>query len=152
MSAVLEKRAMVLHPTRFHLAEHARQEWVINAEDGTSVEDILQPGYWAHCAGNMQPFDRVEVRLETGDWTADLIVVTCGRNWASMKLIAKHDLLAKETPTPITPMDHEVIYKGPQLLHCVIRKSDSAVIMDRMRTKAEALAWLENFEKTTHVG
>lgn len=154
MSAVLaQKRSVVIQPERVHLAEHARQDFVVNAEEGTTIEDVMDPQYLAHVAGKLQAFDRVEVRLETGEWTADFIVANCGRNWATLKMIAKHDLrVSEEDAVEAVPSPYEVRYRGPQLLHCVIRKSDGQTMQQGMRTKLEAMAWLAQFERTTSPG
>ena len=60
-------RAVILNPQRIGLAEQLMQHWVVNAEEGTTVADVLDPGYWAHCAAQMQVYDRIDVRLETGE-------------------------------------------------------------------------------------
>ena len=68
MSEVKElKRAVILNPQRRGLAEQMRQDWVVNAEEGTSVQDVLDPSYWAHIAAELQQYDHIEVRLETGE-------------------------------------------------------------------------------------
>lgn len=149
MEVTERKRDVVLMPQRRHFAESARHDWVMNAEEGTKVEDILKPSYWSLIAAELEPFDRVEVRLESGEWTADLIVKQSGRNWATVHLIAVHQL--EQEVLPATPAEYEVLYKGPQLLHCIIRKSDSAVMQSALRTKAEALAWIDNFDKASRV-
>ena len=41
-----DNRTKVLNPQRFKLAEFARQDFVVEAEEGTTVEDILAPAYW----------------------------------------------------------------------------------------------------------
>ena len=41
MNAVVEKsRTMTLTPARRALSEQWRQDWVVNAEDGTTIEDL----------------------------------------------------------------------------------------------------------------
>ncbi len=59
-----EKRALILNPQRMKLAEYERQDWVINAEDGTSPDDLKDPGFWAHVSAQMKPYDHVEVRID----------------------------------------------------------------------------------------
>lgn len=140
------KREVQLNPARRHLAQHARRDWIVDAEEGTTVEDILKPGYWAHVASEFTPFDHVEVRLETGEWVAELIVVNSGRNYANVHLIAKHELTLLEGVAEPKSSDHEVKWKGPHLKFCVIRKSDSAPVQQGMETKEAAYAWLANHE------
>lgn len=152
MEAVAERpatkpeKARQLNPQRFGLSEHRRQDWVVDAEEGTDVAELLDPAYWAHCAAQFQQFDHVEVRMETGEWIAELIVINCGRNWAQMYLTAKHDLVKREAP-PIPAAKYRVEYKGPQRKHIVIRTMDNQVLAEGHSTKVEAEMWVANHEK-----
>ena len=149
MSAVLEmvsKRAVVLNPQRCALAEQWRQDWVVNAEVGTTIDDILDPAYWAHMAAQFQRMDRIEVRMETGEWVADLICTESGRNWAAMHLITKH-VLQPATEQAAGPAQHEVIWRGQQHRFCIKRTSDNEILQANIPSKPEALAWLQNYEQ-----
>lgn len=148
MSEVAEKRAVILNPQRMGLAEQLRQDWVVNAEQGTKIEDVLDPQYWAHMAAQMQPYDRVEVRLETGEWLMELIVIGVGRNWAQVHLAHKHDLEEMADTIPAA-VKHRVEWKGPQRKHCVIRIADSQILQEGFSGKHEAYAWMANHEKVT---
>ena len=150
MSAVLEqvKRDLTLSPTNCALAEQWRQDWVISAEAGTNIEDVLRPAYWAHVAAQMQKFDRIEVRLITGEWTADLIVKDVGRNWAAMHLIKQH-MLDDQKMEDLPAQEHEVIWRGPTHKHAVKRLSDGAILQEGFSNKSEAIAWIANHERVT---
>lgn len=153
MSEVLErpatKQAPVLVEARMGLAEYRQQCWVVDAEEGVTVEQILSPGYWAYTAFKFQMYDRIEVRQETGDWILELIVLKSGNNWANVLLAAKHDLVGAAIEAPAAAIKHQVVFKGPHKKHCVIRLSDSALIQDGFSTKVEADAWLINHERVT---
>lgn len=155
MSEVLEqpkaavKRVNILNPQRIGLSEERRQEWVVDAEEGTTIEDIMDPAYWAHMASQFQMFDHIEVRLETGEWIAELIVLTPGRNYARVFLKAKHDLAGESRDIPASAITHKVEFKGPQRKHVVIRIADGAVIQEGIPSKTEANAWLSAYLKTT---
>jgi hypothetical protein len=152
MSEVLErpkaedKKARQLTPQRIGLAEHRRQDYVVDAEEGTDVSELLDPAYWAHCSAGFQQFDRVEVRMETGEWIAELVVLQAGRNWAQMFLIAKHDLV-KAAAAPVPASKYRVEWKGPARKHVVIRSLDSQVLQEGFTTKVEAEQWCINHEK-----
>lgn len=156
MSEVLQaapaapKRAVILNPQRRALAEQWRQDWVINAAEGETIEDVLDPGYWAHVASEMQKFDRVEVRIDTGEWVADLIVIEVGRNWAAMHLVKVHEL-RKPADSAAMESKHEVLWRGNQHKWCVKRKADGAILSDGMADKATGLAWLANYEQVTRL-
>lgn len=150
MSEVQDKvaRSVILNPQRIGLAESMRQDWVVNANEGTEVSDVLEPAYWSHVAAQMQPYDRVDVRLETGEWLLELIVMSVGRNWAQMHLCAKHDL-QPITDTLPGAIKHKVEWKGPQRKFAVIRTADSACIHDGFASRDEANAYLSNHERVT---
>jgi hypothetical protein len=63
----------------------------VDAKAGTKIEDVLQPQYWAHVAGQLGPYTRIEV-LETGEWMLELLVINCGRNWAKVQVLHKFEL------------------------------------------------------------
>lgn len=148
MSEVIQKRATVLHPSNMNLAEQWRQDWIINVPDGDSLDDVLNPGYWAHACIEkpMQQFDRIEARAENGEWVADLIVVAVGRNWVTMHLVKKHDLTVGVDKVPEVKSGFEVVFKGPRKF-CVKRLSDDALIQEGIATKLEAYTWVENHER-----
>lgn len=138
------KRALILNPQRMGLAEQLRQDWVVNAEEGTAVQDVLDPSYWAHMAAQLQVYDHIEVRLETGAWLLELIVLDVGRNYARVYVAQKYDFAEVDVTAPSNAITHRVDWKGPQRKHVVIRLSDSAVLQEGFSDKKEAIAWMEN--------
>ena len=138
------KRALILNPQRIGLAEQLRQDWVVNAEEGTTIKDVLDPGYWAHCAAQMQVYDHVEVRLETGEWLAELLVLDVGRNYARMYLAKVHDFAEVNTEMPTNAITHKVEWKGPQRKHVVIRLADNAAVQEGFSEKSAAIEWMNN--------
>lgn len=150
MTEVLERqevvRNVVLGEPRIKPAEVLRRDWVVNAEAGTTVEDILRPGYWAHVAAGFAIFDHIEVRIETGEWIVNLIVTESGRNFAKVFLAHKYDLT--QTPKLAAPAEaHKVVWKGTHHKHCVVRLSDDATLESGFDKKDAAEAWLRNYEK-----
>ena len=142
-----EKRAVILNPSRLALSEYARQDWVVNAAEGTNIADVLDPQYWAHVSAQMKPYDRIEVRQETGDWMLELLVLSCDRNWARVHLLEKYDLVETDAPAP-PAQKHVVKWRGPQHKHCVVRISDGAVLQKDMDSAEAAAQWLKNYETT----
>lgn len=147
MPEVLNKREVSIHPSRMRLAEYDRQEWTVNAELGTSLEDVLLPSYWAHMAEQMKQYDHIEVRIDDGSWVAFLLVTSCDRTWAKVKMLSKIDL-DDDMSTPITSKLHEVKWRGPQLKFSVIRLSDNKVIKEGIGDKLEAYRWMQEYERT----
>jgi hypothetical protein len=154
MNAVLEKpevakRAVVLIEPRIGMAESKRQDFVVDAEEGTTVEDVLDPMYWAHVASKFTPYDRVEVRIDTGEWMLELIVLQASRNFARMHLVAKHDLSGASAEIPRGAIKHRVEWKGTHKKWCVVRIADSAMLQDSLQSKEAAAEWMTNYERTT---
>lgn len=141
-----EPRAVFLNPEQMGAREHRRQDFAVNAPAGTTVEDVLNPQYWAHVAAQFEPFARVEVLEESGAWMLDLLVIQAGRNWAQVHLLAKHEL-AERTEAMPKAQAHLVEWKGPVRKWSVIRISDSQVLQDGFGSKAEAHAWSANHER-----
>lgn len=142
------KREVSLMPTRLSLAEHWRRDFCVNAEEGTLPADIVNPAYWSHVAAQLQQFDRIDVREETGAWLAELIVVDAGRNYAKV-FMAKCHIFQDIDKMPAPAAKHRVEWKGPQRRHSVIRIADGQVLQEGFPDKSAASAWLENYEKTT---
>ena len=142
------KRVVILNPQRMGLREERRQDWVVNAEAGTTIEDVLDPQYWSHMAAQMLPAARVEVFVETGEWMLDLLVLNAGRNWAQVHVLHHYEL-AERADTMPAAQRHRVEWKGPQLKWCVIRNADSEIVLKEMASKAAAAERLASYEKTT---
>lgn len=145
MSEVITKRT--IHPTRMHLAEYDRQDWTVNADLGTKLEEVLEPDYWAHMAPQMQQYDHIEVRVDDGSWIAYLLVTACDRNWAKVKLLHRYDLVEDQS-IPVASLRYKVDFKGPQHRWSVIRLSDGAYVHEGERTRLAAEQWMANHEKT----
>lgn len=145
-AATKAQRLVSIHPTRMHLSEYKRQEWVCNSELGTTIEDIQRPDYWSHMAALMNQYDHIEVRVDDGAWVAYLLVTSCERNWAKVKLLEKYDLV-DDMSAPVISIKHRVEHKGPHLKWCVIRVSDGERVQSELGSKEAANEWLRNHEK-----
>jgi hypothetical protein len=132
---------------RFSLAEHTRQDFTCNAADGTTVEDILKTEYWSHVGALLQPLDRIEVRHEFGSWIAECVVLSCGKNWAKLKLLQKYDLevIAKSDDS----LEYRIEHKGAQHKWSAIRIRDNEIVQSGFQNKSAAEGWLKNHEAAT---
>jgi len=142
---VKAKREPQATPTRTQLAEFQRQDWCHNASEGTTLADIQSDSYWALMAAQFKPYDRIEVRLDTGEWLAELLVLQCERTWAKVHLLKAYELTAVDD-VPISNR-HKVEWKGPQRKWTVIRGSDMAVVRESFASRSEANDWLSSYEK-----
>lgn len=142
-----KKRDFMIDESRVQLAEYARQEWIANVEEDTTVDDILQPGFFALVAVKMRPYDHIEVRSDDGTWIANFLVTACSRNWARTAFLSKFDLTTGEK-LDTSGARHEVKWKGPQHKWTVIRKSDGEKVNTGSLTEREASDWLRAHEET----
>lgn len=142
--------ANILNPARRSAAEFRRNDWIVDAEEGTTVQDVLDPGYWAHCAADMSIYDRIDVRLETGEWLLELFVLDVGRNYARVFLAHKHDF-SDVSPVESIPqaLTHKIMWKGPHLKHVVVRLADGAALQTGFSDRAAAVVWLDNHLKVS---
>ena len=141
-------RELIVNPNRFDLAEQFSTNFVVVAEVGTTRKDVLKPCFLAHCAHRLSMYDRVEVRVDDDSWILFGFIRESGRNWAMIEEL-KFIELEKDTGKVAEDSLYEVKYKGSFLKHCVIRKSDSEILIDKISKKAEAIKWLQDYEKTT---
>jgi len=145
----IKKSDRKISPLRVQLAEHARHDWVVNAEDGTTIEELLNPAYWSHIAKDLTPFDHIEVRAEDCTWLAELIVVQKDRTWAMVHLLAKHELVKNNVPLPSN--DAFAVTFNPQYKWRVIRKSDGKMLQSGFNTRDEGAMWLTNYLKSLEI-
>lgn len=148
-TSVVVKREAVLVRQRMGLAEHKRQDWVIDAEQGTLPDDVMKTEYWAHVAAEFSQWDTVEVREESGAWIMKLRITACDRNWARMYAEAFYDLSKVSTLAPDDAVKYHVVFRGSHKKHCVVRISDGALLQEGFQTKALAEEWLRNHERVT---
>jgi hypothetical protein len=143
-------RVVRIDEGRTQLAEYARQDWVVNAEEGTTIEDILKPEYWSLVCVRMKPYDHIEVRLETGEWIAELIVLQADRLYAAVHPLKIHDLIGVGQEKPLAP-EYVAEWKGPQKKWCVIRLHDQHIVQERIEDKLTAQQARVNFERNAKV-
>jgi len=143
-----DKGSPVMAPGRMRLAEYDRQDWVANVEDPLTLEDILDPAFWAHMAAQLKPYDHIEARADDGTWVADLVVLGCDRTWAKVALKAKYNLTTKDVSLS-QAHKHTVEWKGPQHRFAVVRTSDSVMVKSGFQEKGDAALWVKEHEQVT---
>ena len=147
MEAVKKDSHRMISPTRVALAEYDRQDWVATAEVGTTKEEVLDPAYWAHLAAKMKPYDKIEVRVDDGEWMMELVVLACDRTWAKVHMLHFYQLAKVETKNMSTK--HDPVWKGPHLKWCVIRNSDQTIVQEKLDSREAANVWIKEHEKVT---
>lgn len=124
----------------------------------------MNPAFWANVAPSIKPYDRMEVRCDDGAFFAELLVLHSDRTFAKVRMLTFLDLQAKPeaagdsktkgkdkkdkttTDEPVGEMDkYEYKFRGPQCKHSIIRKSDNAVMVEKLESKEAAIQWLTEF-------
>ena len=141
-----EKRLLQLNGNRMKRAETFRTLWAVNAQPGTIKEDLVQSSYWSHIASLLNPLDRLEVRADDASFFGEYLVISCGRTWAKVKQLAWVDLVdvAKDDDDL---SEYKYKYRGPHAKHSVIRSSDSTLMVEKLKSRDEALAWISEHQR-----
>lgn len=140
------KSSPVLMPERVGLADAKRHDWVVDAEYGVTLEEVLQPSYWSHVAPRMVPGDHIEVRAEDFSWVAYLIVHFAERTYANV-VVDRVVTIDKAQDLPAVSIKHKVEWNGPHHKFAVIRISDSQMLQSGFTTRGLADEWMRNHEK-----
>jgi hypothetical protein len=129
-------------PANMSEAVYVGTSWVFEAQIGTTREDMERPDFWSLVSARMRPFDEITVRAQDGTFFSKMIVLACDRAWAKVKVLHWHDLTTPDVSQTEAKLDDFMIeYKGERK-HCVIRKSDGAILQDGFHTKTLAGNWL----------
>lgn len=138
---------MSLDPARFALDEHVNCNWTVTVEAGTSLEDVANPAFFANIAARLHPYDHIRVRVDTGEYYAELLVLDCGRAWAKTFVLSKYALTNDADNGLSTGADKDYFVKslGPHKKWCVLRKSDKEVIKEGCGTERDANLWLSQY-------
>lgn len=137
-------------------AEYARNTHVIIAGEGVTPEDAMHPGYYAHVADKLKPWDQIEVRAHDGTWFFQVMVLDCSRNWAKVWPMAEPlrlttaDVSATQAALVKAgaqkAADFVVKHRGPRGWS-VVRTTDGEILHEGEGSRAGAETWL-----TKHLG
>lgn len=143
------KKPVPLTEPRIQESSFMRTSWFVTAQPNTKVSDLLDVEFWRHVASKFKPLDIIEAVTEDGLWYARLLVVSCDRVWAKVKLLEEHDLTAEAKEMPTSSNDDYVVkWKGPLAKYCVVRKSDGITLKDGLTSQLDGLQWLEGHLKS----
>lgn len=146
MSAVLKQENIPsLAPDRMQVGDFVRQWVCVTVEVGTKPEWLLDPQFWAHVANKVRPYDRIEVRCDDGEFFAEYLVLQRGPQWLQVRQLSMHKLGA-DIADDAESTKHKVMWCGPKLKFCVIRKADQARVQEGIDDKAEAYSAAHRFD------
>ena len=129
-------------PERFREVSYVTHDWSAKAELGITKQDVLRPGYWAHVAEMMSPYDEIRLRSDDGSFYARLLVLESGRTWARVIVLEWVSLTTAEVSMTQAQLEQEaakfdVRLRGPHKWS-VVRKDDNAIIAEGIDRKEEA--------------
>lgn len=138
MAKLLEKNLMG--------AEFARQSFRVTPPSGTTIEQMMEPEYWAHVASKFTPYDTLEVVPEDGVFYARLLVLNTAKLWAKMHKLEYVELFpAKKVAAEDK---YEAKFFGPSAKWRAINKADGSLLAkDSFQTREDAEAYIEKTSK-----
>jgi hypothetical protein len=145
--AKVEAKKPAVPPTRMQLAEQVRNIWALTVPVDTTIKDLLDPGYWAHLARQLQPGDRIEVEPDNGAYFAELRVLDAGNQYAKVMVLREVKLDVVEPSASVSVPGHTVEWSGRHTKWRVVRDADRKTLKDGLPTKADGYGWLANYSK-----
>lgn len=149
-SELFKENEMFVTPGKMQSAEYSRNIWSIRADEGTNVEDLMSPSYYAHVTQRLKPGDRLEISAEDYTWFAELYVLSVAKVSAKVALLRyvvltkrSEDLPEQVQEQPSLPdhPDYVIKWAGANKFR-VVRKEDRAVLQSGFQLADEAREWL----------
>jgi hypothetical protein len=138
---------MKLMERNLHAADFARQVFRVNPPAGTTLDEMLEPDYWAHVARRMTPHDIVEVAPEDGAFYARLFVINADKLWVKMAKL-EYVEFGESAPKLLATDKFEAKFAGPNAKWRVHNKTDNSLVSnDSFQSRAEAEKWIEQHSK-----
>ena len=134
-----------LSEDRWSLEEHRDPGHWSCVPVGTTIEQLLEPSYWANVARNFRPRQSLTVHWDDGSQLAWLYVIDCGRNWLQLGVVMHKEIVAAKRDT--SRDDYDVAFNGPVDLFRITRRSDRAVIKAGFATEADAVRFLADYKR-----
>jgi hypothetical protein len=131
---------------RWQLKEHRNPGHWICVQAGVTIEQLLEPAFWANVARNLQPRSTVEVHWDDASQFAELYVLDAGRNWASVDVLRHHADLKRPNLKHLAEQ-YEVGFNGPVDRFRILRLSDREVIKAGFATEVDAHKFLADYKR-----
>lgn len=154
--------AIKLKNNRILREEFATSRWVIKAEIGTTVKDLLRPDFYSSSANLIKENDYIRVFFDDKSHVVDLLVLEVDSKnitptWIKTVIINLVNISKaveetkkaieevkeikeenKESEEEIFSSEYEIKFRGPVLKFSIIRKSDKVIMQENISTKIEA--------------
>lgn len=139
-----------LGPNRLTLPQSSWRTWDAIPEFGTTIEEMLEPSYWAHVAKRLAPWDQLVIRAEDGSLYAEAIVLESGQLHAKIMLKPGYpiDLQVSEPDVGTAiPEGYSIKWTGPVRKYAVVNRTEK--VRDGFSDRGAAQAWLGNYVRTS---
>jgi hypothetical protein len=133
-----ESQTPARYNNSFHRSEHVEQRYVCKVPPGFPIEKVLEPGYWAHVAHLLKPWDEISIRWDDFSSKARLVVTDVGALYAKVALESMTKLEVKVEDATLL----EVEWSGPHTKFRVKRGKD--VLKDGFADKKLAQRWIDD--------
>ena len=145
MTNVVEMKKKVNPINEVKFAEHDIIKFVAYPVHGETLEDVLESGYWSYVAERFTPMvTEIRVIAEDSSWMADLLVMSCERNWANVRVLNHYDF-SKEKKAAKKSSEFKVEFV-PAHKWRFKNKASGEVIQKGFQTKDEANKALRDYE------
>lgn len=130
---------MAIIKTQMKQSEFVRNVWCI--KDAT-VEDVLKPEFFVHTGQYLKAGDKIELIPNDMSFYAELLVVSCGKQWAKVKVIVH-----QKFDGPVKKEEKYSVNHNPKQGWRVVRLSDKEVLSKDHPDRESAELWLYDFKK-----
>jgi hypothetical protein len=138
---------------RYSQSEYANRNHTVTIEQGTTIEEVANPAFFAHIAHKVSPYDVIRVLSDDGTIYAELLVRSVGRAWVATQPLHWVNLTTVDVELTQAQQNERsgylVVHKGPHLKWCVVRRTDSAMIHEGDASEEACNSWLGDYLKAT---
>ena len=135
---------MKLIEPQFKPAEFCRTVYSVTPEPGTTIKQMLEPGFWMHVSNKLRKGDRIEAVAEDGTWFAEFYVKSANKIEAYVVLMREVEL--SKPVQKLKDPDFVVKHVGGGKWR-VLRTADKAELQSGFKNKEEAQSWLDSYLK-----
>jgi hypothetical protein len=135
-----------MHPIKQSMvraAQSVRIIWHAMVPEGTTIEDVMTPGYWVHAASQLQPGGRIEVVPEGFGWYAELLIVGKSTHSVETRKLSYVELDGDTTEQSVDDR-YRIRWAGPQKFQ--VLDADRNVIGRNFENKDVARRFIATLE------
>lgn len=132
----------------FKLAETMHNTWFVTAPESVTIEDVLVPEFWTHCARMLRPCDEIKVYSESGKFRLHLHVRAVSRVAARVDVLSRHEFKVEGSAVEVLGDKYTVKWRSPQSRYAVYRVADNSLVKDRFQSEDDAYTYIRDLDRT----